>query len=134
MSKKILDKINLGDPEEVYWDDEAEKENFSMTGELDFTQSLLTWHMATELFLQNKPPPTASSTSGSNNDIDHRRICKLFSDCMFYLVMMEPTMMAPMLNSWEKLFNDTYEDTKSILAGESVSNEDEASKRILSKV
>ncbi|KAL0012621.1 hypothetical protein SO802_007729 [Lithocarpus litseifolius] len=57
-------------------------------GEYQYAESLLTWHMATELHCMKDTQPSAG------NDSD-RETCKLLSDYMFYILVMKPKMMAP---------------------------------------
>ncbi|GKV40262.1 hypothetical protein SLEP1_g47929 [Rubroshorea leprosula] len=109
-------------------------EEFSILGpveriikESDYTQILLTWHIATELSFRGEDEQCSST--GSN---DHRAICKLLSDYMFNLLMMKPAMMASVLNDWKKVFDDTYAETESFLSRSSVLNEKDASRKILS--
>ncbi|GLT30783.1 hypothetical protein SLA2020_055710 [Shorea laevis] len=71
--------------------------------EADYIQFLLTWHIATELCLRGEDDQKSSSRS---NDA-HRAICKLLSDYMFYLLMMEPPMMTAVVKIWKKMFNGT---------------------------
>ncbi|GKV49386.1 hypothetical protein SLEP1_g56140 [Rubroshorea leprosula] len=51
---------------------------------------------------------------------------------MFYLMMMEPAMMSVVSNNWEKVLKDALEETLSILDRSSVSNDKDASTKILS--
>ncbi|GLT28233.1 hypothetical protein SLA2020_031820 [Shorea laevis] len=87
-----------------------------------FSHFLLSHHIGTELSIQEEDFQRSSSGSIDND----RKICKLIADYMLYLMMMEPTTMAAVSNNWEKVFKDTYEDTLSILARSSVSNEKDA--------
>ncbi|GLU15570.1 hypothetical protein SLE2022_320470 [Rubroshorea leprosula] len=69
-------------------------------------ESLLIWHIATEICYRKVCPDnsSSSSTSTSNDCFDHRKICKLISDYMFYLLVMEPTMTATSPNNLKIIF------------------------------
>ncbi|GKV49380.1 hypothetical protein SLEP1_g56134 [Rubroshorea leprosula] len=54
---------------------------------LDYTESLLTWHIATEIYFQ------VDQNTASDN-VDYRAISKLLSDYMFYLLAWQSAMMA----------------------------------------
>ncbi|GKV47205.1 hypothetical protein SLEP1_g54123 [Rubroshorea leprosula] len=93
-----------------------------------FSDALLSKHIATELSIQEENFQRSSSGSTDND----RKICKLIADYMLYFMMMEPATMTTVSNNWEKVFKDTYEHTWSILGRSSVSNEKDASRKILS--
>ncbi|GKV51366.1 hypothetical protein SLEP1_g58033 [Rubroshorea leprosula] len=75
----------------------------------EYMESLLIWHIATEICYRRVCPDnsSSSSTSTSNECFDHRKICKLISDYMFYLLVMEPTMTATSPNSLKLVFEAT---------------------------
>ncbi|GLU15533.1 hypothetical protein SLE2022_320130 [Rubroshorea leprosula] len=95
--------------------------------EEDFAQKLLDCHIVTELSIQGE----LQRSSPGSTDKD-RIICKLISDYMFYLMMMEPAMMVAVSNNWEKVLKDAHKETLSILDWRFVSNEKDASSKILS--
>ncbi|GKU89879.1 hypothetical protein SLEP1_g3955 [Rubroshorea leprosula] len=72
----------------------------------EYMESLLIWHIATEICYRKVCPDnsSSSSTSTSNDCFDHRKICKLISDYMFYLLVMEPTMTATSPNNLKIVF------------------------------
>ncbi|GLU15567.1 hypothetical protein SLE2022_320440 [Rubroshorea leprosula] len=82
--------------------------NFAWTlKKFEHMDSLLIWHIATEICYQkecsdNRP---SNSTSTSTNCFDHRKICKLISDYMFYLLVMEPSMTATSPNNLKIIFD-----------------------------
>ncbi|GKV40320.1 hypothetical protein SLEP1_g47980 [Rubroshorea leprosula] len=82
--------------------------NFAWTlDRFEHMESLLIWHIATEICYRKVCPEnsSSSSTSTSNDRFDHRKICKLISDYMFYLLVMEPTTMtATSPNSLKMVF------------------------------
>ncbi|GKV49388.1 hypothetical protein SLEP1_g56142 [Rubroshorea leprosula] len=95
--------------------------------DVDFAQNLLDFHIATELSIQGDFQ--GSSPGSTEKD---RTICKLISDYMFYLMKMEPAMMATVSNNWENVLKDAHKETLSILDWSLVSNEKDASSKILS--
>ncbi|GKV27570.1 hypothetical protein SLEP1_g36730 [Rubroshorea leprosula] len=90
--------------------------------ELNYTKSVLTWHIATELCFQRVDQP---STSGE--------FCKMLSDYMFYLLVMQPATMAAVSVSWKKVFEETLAETM-LLVRSSISNEREVSSKILNLI
>ncbi|GKV48630.1 hypothetical protein SLEP1_g55428 [Rubroshorea leprosula] len=81
--------------------------NFAWTlDRFEYMESLLIWHIATEICYGKGCPDnsSSSSTSTSTNCFDHRKICKLISDYMFYLLVMEPTMTATSPNNLKIVF------------------------------
>ncbi|GLT41610.1 hypothetical protein SLA2020_156610 [Shorea laevis] len=94
--------------------------------ELDYTKSVLTWHIATEICLQQQEVDQQMSDFGDSSN--HKEICKLLSDYMFYLLIMQPAMMAVISVSWKKVFEDTLAETESLVCRTSIS---EASTEIL---
>ncbi|XP_027120544.1 uncharacterized protein [Coffea arabica] len=74
----------------------------SVGEEVDYDESLLLWHIATEL---------CYSTS-SNAENSNREFCKLISDYMLYLLVMRPTMMSAVAGIGQIRFQDTCEEAK----------------------
>ncbi|GLT28437.1 hypothetical protein SLA2020_033720 [Shorea laevis] len=102
--------------------------------ELDYTKSVLTWHIATEIFLQQQEEDQQMPGSGTEEGLtstcdrfNHKEICKLLSDYMFYLLIMQPAMMATISVSWKTVFEDTLAETESLICRTLIS---EASKEI----
>ena len=62
-------------------------------GEFQYAESLLLWHMATEICCHGA-------------EADEKK-CKILSDYMFYLLIMQPTMLSPILGNWYIVFQDT---------------------------
>ncbi|GLT87737.1 hypothetical protein SLE2022_058020 [Rubroshorea leprosula] len=99
--------------------------------ELDYTKSVLTWHIATEICLHEEGQTSGSGTgedSGTEENQITKEICKLLSDYMFYLLIMQPAMMAAVSVSWKTVFEDTLAEAESLASRTSVS---EASTDIL---
>ncbi|KAM4102071.1 hypothetical protein ACB094_05G195400 [Castanea mollissima] len=76
-------------------------------GEYQYEESLLLWHMATELLYIEDTQRSIGNDSNTN-----RETCKLLSDYMFYLLVMKPKMMAPVLGNWQIVFQDTCAEAK----------------------
>ncbi|KAI3510366.1 hypothetical protein L1887_17301 [Cichorium endivia] len=75
--------------------------------DVDYDQSLILWHVATEL-CYNKELEKASK--GVNNV--HRDIAKLLSDYMLYLLIMQPNMMSAVAGIGQIRFRDTCAEAK----------------------
>ncbi|KAJ0735060.1 hypothetical protein HanPI659440_Chr11g0427661 [Helianthus annuus] len=74
---------------------------------VDYDQSLILWHIATEL-LYNQDPPTDSS----DKDKENRDNSKLLSDYMLYLLIMESSMMSAVAGIAQIRFRDTCAEAK----------------------
>lgn len=108
--------------------------------EFDYTKSVLTWHIATELCFQGEEHKRSASQAGGRTDIrrrkmavgfDYEALCKLFSDYMFYLIIMQPSMMSAVAVSCKIVFQNTLDDTKLVVGRGSISGENEATQKIL---
>ncbi|KAK7826638.1 hypothetical protein CFP56_032028 [Quercus suber] len=93
-------------------------------GEYQYAESLLIWHMATELLY------IEDTKTSTGNDSD-RETCKLLSDYMFYLLVMKPQMMAPVLGNWRMVFQDTCAEAKRFFHKNAMLIKAEACERIL---
>jgi hypothetical protein len=83
--------------------------------EYQYAESLLLWHLATELcYLQE-------SEIESKAEADSRKICKLLSDYMFYLIVMKPVLMTPVLGNWQIVLQDTCAEAQRISGRRSIS-------------
>ncbi|GKV47375.1 hypothetical protein SLEP1_g54280 [Rubroshorea leprosula] len=103
------------------FDDSQREDITEIIEELDYTKSVLTWHIATELCFLEKH-------QSSNN---HRALCKMLSDYMFYLLVMRPAVMAALSVSWKAVFEDTLAETEILVRRSSPSNEKDARTKIL---
>ncbi|GKV40319.1 hypothetical protein SLEP1_g47979 [Rubroshorea leprosula] len=89
--------------------------NFAWTlDKFEHMESLLIWHIATEICYRKECPDnsSSSSTSTSNDCFDHRKICKLISDYMFNLLVVDPTMTATSPSNLKIVFEATDEPWK----------------------
>ncbi|GLT28428.1 hypothetical protein SLA2020_033630 [Shorea laevis] len=99
--------------------------------ELDYTKSVLTWHIATELCFLKEAQTTTSQTGEHQSPTNHRALCKMLSDYMFYLLVMRPAVMAALSVSWKTVFEDTLAETEILVRRSSTSNEKDARTKIL---
>ncbi|XP_059436879.1 uncharacterized protein LOC132169959 [Corylus avellana] len=86
------------------WTTEGSSKLMHYIVDVDFDQSLILWHIATDLcYLKN------SDTDNQRDDeSDSRReFCKTLSDYMLYLLIMQPTMMSAVAGIGEIRFRDT---------------------------
>ncbi|KFK31559.1 hypothetical protein AALP_AA6G127600 [Arabis alpina] len=72
--------------------------------EMDYDQSLLVWHIATELLFQ-----TEVITKENHG---YREFSKILSDYMIYLLMMQTTLMSAVVGIGKIRFRDTCEEAK----------------------
>ncbi|GKV01997.1 hypothetical protein SLEP1_g14492 [Rubroshorea leprosula] len=93
----------------------------------DYTELLILFHIATELCYQKDDPVIRPERT------DYRSICKLLSDYMFYLAVMQPTMMSTVLNDWSKKFKKTTRQTQSLVPWSLFLDEKTATKEIFEK-
>lgn len=69
-----------------------------------YTESVLLWHLATEICFHQE--------NDHNSSTKNKRTSKLLSDYMFYLLVMQPSMLAPVLGNWDVVFQDTCAEAK----------------------
>ncbi|CAH8389431.1 unnamed protein product [Eruca vesicaria subsp. sativa] len=81
---------------------------------MDFDQSLLVWHIATELLYQ-----TEQVTEDNHS---YREFSKTLSDYMVYLIMMQPILMSAVLGIGKIRFRDTCAEANRVFFGEGRSN------------
>ncbi|XP_010481571.1 PREDICTED: uncharacterized protein LOC104760359 isoform X4 [Camelina sativa] len=106
--------------------------------EMDYDQSLLVWHIATELLYQTDETEEVKEVSEACHSA--REFSKILSDYMIYLLMMQPTLMSAVAGIGKIRFRDTCEEAQRFfdrrhIPGKSTEKEDivkEASTAILS--
>jgi hypothetical protein len=77
--------------------------------DVDYDQSLILWHIATDLCYHKK----SDTDNQSDEESDSRReFCKILSDYMLYLLIMQPTMMSAVAGIGEIRFRDTCAEAK----------------------
>ncbi|KAF7849701.1 hypothetical protein BT93_L0363 [Corymbia citriodora subsp. variegata] len=95
--------------------------------EVEYDESLILWHVATDLLYS-----TTTNTEESN-DL-HRGFCKVLSDYMLYLLVVQSKMMSSIVGIGRIRFQDTCAEAKKFLARKELSTgkeHGEASKCIL---
>ncbi|KAK9682016.1 hypothetical protein RND81_10G044300 [Saponaria officinalis] len=77
------------------------------TMDVDYDESLLIWHVATDICYF-----TSTKRSVSSVNPDYRRLSKVMSDYMSYLLLRKATMVSPVVGMSEMRFEDTCEEAK----------------------
>ncbi|XP_024022035.1 uncharacterized protein LOC21386747 [Morus notabilis] len=102
-------------------------------GEFQYTESILLWHLATELCYHQENQTSNSTTTTTDRPVnDNEEICKLVSDYMFYLLVMQTTMMSPVLGNWYKVFQDTCAEAKRFFDKHKIPNHSKACEKMIS--
>ncbi|CAN6552936.1 unnamed protein product [Malus baccata var. baccata] len=90
--------------------------------EYQYAESVLLWHIATEFYF-------AKTVENADHN-GRRKICKILSDYMFYLLVMQHKMMAPFLGNWHIVFQDTRAEAKRFFSKHSISDHQNACAKI----
>ncbi|KAA8516996.1 hypothetical protein F0562_017186 [Nyssa sinensis] len=77
----------------------------SVSEEVEYDESLLRWHIATELCY-------FPETDTNDPNHENRKFCKYLSEYMLYLLVMRPTMMSAVAGIGQIRFRDTCEEAK----------------------
>ncbi|XP_062116577.1 uncharacterized protein LOC133830585 [Humulus lupulus] len=85
--------------------------------EFQYTESLLLWHIATEICFVD---------DGKASSSDEIKNCKIISEYMFYLLVMQPAMLAPVLGNWHLVFRDTCAEAKRFFKKYTISDHEKA--------
>jgi hypothetical protein len=85
------------------WNSDSSK-LMSYVVDVDYDQSLIIWHVATEICY--------STDEVKNSEGDYREFCKILSDYMLYLLVMQPTMMSAVAGIGQIRFRDTCAEAK----------------------
>lgn len=94
--------------------------------EFHYLESLLLWHLATELCYHNLE---SSLSAERKNQVE---FCKFLSHYMFYLLVMQPTMLSPEMGNWSIVLQDTQAEATRFFNKHSISHHVEACQRLLS--
>ncbi|KAL9239862.1 hypothetical protein vseg_014141 [Gypsophila vaccaria] len=76
------------------------------TMDVDYNESLLIWHVATDICY------FTSTKRSSTEEPDYRRLSKVMSDYMSYLLLRKATMVSPLVGMSNVRFEDTCEEAK----------------------
>jgi hypothetical protein len=74
-----------------------------------YDESLILWHIATELHHHKE--------ISHEENIDRREFCKILSEYMLYLLVMQPTLMSVAAGIGQKRFFDTCNDARNMFIG-----------------
>ncbi|CAA7014073.1 unnamed protein product [Microthlaspi erraticum] len=87
---------------------------------VDYDQSLLLWHIATELCFQEEEEEMLERRSGES--CDDREFSKIVSDYMMYLLIMQPKLMSEVAGIGTIRFRDTLAEAERFFKGRHVKN------------
>lgn len=87
---------------------------------VDYDQSLLLWHIATELCFQDEKDEEVENRSGES--CDDREFSKIISDYMMYLLIMQPKLMSEVAGIGTIRFRDTLDEAKRFFKGRHFKN------------
>ncbi|KAJ4901568.1 hypothetical protein Rs2_15519 [Raphanus sativus] len=87
---------------------------------VDYDQSLLLWHIATELCFQEEEKEEVENMSGES--CDDREFSKIISDYMMYLLIMQPKLMSEVAGIGTIRFRDTLDEAKRFFKGRHCKN------------
>ncbi|XP_062161870.1 uncharacterized protein LOC133868884 [Alnus glutinosa] len=115
------------------WTIESSSKLMQYILDVDYDQSLILWHIATDLcyHTENINIHDDQRDGDSNN---RREICKMLSDYMLYLLIMQPTMMSAVAGIGEIRFRDTCAEAKEFFTRKNIPAKEEheqACERIL---
>ncbi|PON80048.1 hypothetical protein PanWU01x14_004980 [Parasponia andersonii] len=91
-----------------HYDDLMAFDNSVDFDQIDFDQSLLMWHIATELCYSTEDKDFIVNI----DDLHRREYSKILSDYMVYLIIMQPTMMSSISGIAQTRFRDTCAEAK----------------------
>ncbi|KAL5543348.1 hypothetical protein UlMin_007132 [Ulmus minor] len=88
-------------------------------GEHQYAESLVLWHLATEICWLELHKNSSQQISGD------KKVCKILSDYMFYLLLMQPTMLSSVLGgNWYVILQDTCAEAQRYFQKNSISKND----------
>ncbi|PON49322.1 hypothetical protein PanWU01x14_230940 [Parasponia andersonii] len=96
--------------------------------EFQYAESLLVWHIATDLCYRHHDKSTLEDMESKKS----KKICKLLSDYMFSLLVTQRPMLAPVLGNWHIVFQDTCAEAMRFFNKHPISGPEDACKKIIS--
>ncbi|KAL1225972.1 hypothetical protein V5N11_025600 [Cardamine amara subsp. amara] len=90
--------------------------------EKDYDQSILLWHIATELVYQSQPEEEKDS---------NKELSKILSDYMMYLLMMQPTLMSAVSGIAKIRFRDTCAEAEEFFKRRSINKSNCGKKNLM---
>ena len=97
--------------------------------EYPYLESLLLWHLATELCCHNSNDPNSLSAK-SKKQI---KFCKLLSNYMFHILVMQPTMLSKEMGNLAIVFQDTRAAVRNFVGVPPILSRREARKKLVSE-
>ncbi|XP_073135853.1 uncharacterized protein [Henckelia pumila] len=94
--------------------------------DVDYDQSLLVWHIATELCYNDDDDADAKLTP---DEVQHKEFSKLLSDYMLYLLVMQPQMMSKVAGIGQIRFRDTCAEAKNFFSGDHANKRNKENKK-----
>ncbi|PON49269.1 hypothetical protein PanWU01x14_231440 [Parasponia andersonii] len=85
----------------------------------EYSETVLLWHLATELCYHKEKDKLSTKPT---------RVCKLLSDYMFYLLLMQPSLLSPVLGNWNVVLQDTCAEANRFFHKHKISSRDDHSK------
>ncbi|KAL5550749.1 hypothetical protein UlMin_000925 [Ulmus minor] len=120
--------------------DEKIKDLFPFIEDKAYDESLLLWHIATELCYHNEDRNSDDSSTKAKNGVpdqydekDYKKFSKILSEYMLYLMVWQPTIMSAVAGIGERRFRDTRAEVKIFFSRRSqgVKDNESACKKIL---
>lgn len=101
---------------------------------MNYTQLILTWHIATQLCFQEYQGQRRGRSAADGQNNVNAEYCKLFSDYMFCLAIMESAMMTAVSVDWKTVFEDTLTDLETLERESSILIEKKAWSQLASQL
>lgn len=105
------------------WKDHCSNLLWVFVAGVDFDQSLLLWHIATEICYNTE-------NNYVDNDDRSRELSKILSDYMLYLLILQPALMSSIAGVGQTRFQETCEDAKNIFSRRWINHDREANQEM----
>ncbi|KAL5700154.1 hypothetical protein ACHQM5_025637 [Ranunculus cassubicifolius] len=96
---------------------------------VEYDESILMWHIATELVFQTAEKPKEEKEEEEERE---RKFCKLLSDYMLYLLVMQPTLMSAVAGIGHIRYRDTCAEAKKYIGTADSDDSKKASAKLMS--